>query len=363
MRQVLFYIPVHADSPLGLPGWVVLLMTWAVFCGYSLRRVWKEGNGLTDEFRSTLFFCGMVAAGLIFLGSGIFTSDPNPDGSPGPFPIQRLPVFGYGAALVAGVVGSMWVGGRRAKLVGVEPQFARDLTVMLVLAGVIGSRLFHIVQYSDRVFDRCVSPFDYVKAAVMLPDGGLTLYGGLILASLTYIAVCRFKGVNAVKFADAAVPAVFVGIAFGRLGCFLNGCCYGGRCELPWAVQFPQGSAAWSALVSRGYLPEDALHTMSLHPTQIYSTMNAVVLALLTAAYYRYRKGDGSVVALAMIMYPLSRFGLEIIRWDESGQLGTGLTISQLVSLGVAGVGLVLAWWSWTRAEPQLPSKTSAAAR
>lgn len=363
MRQVLFYVPVNADSPLGLPGYVVMLFAWAAFSTFSLKRVWKDGEGYTEEFRSTLIFCGMIAAGVLLAGSGIITSAAGQNGEPGFLPIQRLPVFGYGAALVAGVIGSMWVGGRRAKLVGVEPQFARDLTVILVLAGVFGARLFHVVQYHEKTFAGCVSLVDYVKAAVMLPDGGLTLYGGLIFASLTYIAVCAFKNVNAVKFADACVPAVFVGIAFGRLGCFLNGCCYGGRCQLPWAVQFPQGSAAWAALVNKGYLPQDALQTMALHPAQIYSSFNAVVLAVLTAAYYRYRKGDGSVVALALIMYPLSRFGLEIIRWDESGQLGTGLTISQLVSLGVAVLGLMLAWWSWTRPQPQLPSTTSAASR
>jgi phosphatidylglycerol:prolipoprotein diacylglycerol transferase len=73
-------------------------------------------------------------------------------------------------------------------------------------------------------------------------------------------------------------------------------------------------------------------------------------------AYYRYRKGDGSVMALAMMLYPISRIGLEILRNDEAGQLGTGLTISQLVSLGVLAGGILLSWWSWTRPSPQVPS-------
>jgi len=356
MRQVLFYVPIHADSPLGPPGYVLMLLALGVFAVISLFLTWRRDEGFSPEFRTNLIFCSVVAIGIFVVGSGVVRWQ-------GGLPIEQLPVFGYGAALVAGVVGSMWVGGRRAKLVGVDPQFARDLTVWLVLSGVFGARLFHVIQHYERIFKGCQSLWDYVVAFFMLPDGGLTLYGGLILASLTYLWICHKHKVSAVRFADAAVPAVFVGITFGRLGCFLNGCCYGSRSDLPWAVSFPQGSAAWSALVGRGFLPENALQTMSLHPTQIYSSINGLVLAVLTAAYYRYRKGDGSVVALALIMYPLSRFGLEIIRWDETGQLGTELTISQFVSLGVVGLGLLLARWSWTRSAPQLPSDAAAATR
>ena len=103
----------------------------------------------------------------------------------------------------------------------------------------------------------------------------------------------------------------------------------------------------------------DTLQTMSLHPTQIYSSINGVVLALIMIAYYRYRKGDGSVIALALMLYPISRISLEILRNDELGQLGTGLTISQLVSLGVLLAGMLLSWWSWTRPSSQLPSPSS----
>ena len=171
--------------------------------------------------------------------------------------------------------------------------------------------------------------------------------------------MCRLNKVDPLKFGDAVVPAVFVGIAFGRLGCFLNGCCYGNACSLPWAVQFPQESAAWTALVKKGFLMPDALQTMPLHPTQLYSSINGIVLAVIMIAYYRYRKGDGSVMALAMMFYPLSRIGLEILRNDELGQLGTGLTISQLVSLGALVGGALLSWWSWTRPSSQLPSESS----
>jgi phosphatidylglycerol:prolipoprotein diacylglycerol transferase len=140
------------------------------------------------------------------------------------------------------------------------------------------------------------------------------------------------------------------------MGCFLNGCCFGDACDLPWGVQFPAHSVTWRVLVERGFLDATSTATMTLHPTQLYSSLNGLVLAALTAVYYRYRSGDGSVVALALMTYPVSRICVEILRGDEMGQLGTGLTISQLVSLGVLVLGLGLAWWSWTHPDTELPS-------
>ena len=353
MRQVLLRIPIQGDwsfGPLGdFPGFgfgIVLLM-WCLFGAFSLRRLLKSEGGFTSELKVAAGYWAAFAVGIVLVPSIV------------PPQITHLPIFGYGAMLVLGIVACRWLAARRAPLADADPTFARELTVWIMLSGVVGARLFHLIQYRERVYANCVSLLDYVKASVMLPDGGLVLYGGIILATITYFVMCRMNKVDPLKFGDAVVPAVFVGIAFGRLGCFLNGCCYGNACSLPWAVQFPKESAAWGALVKNGFLMPDALQTMSLHPTQIYSSINGVILTVITIAYYRYRKGDGSVIALALMLYPISRIGLEILRNDELGQLGTGLTISQFVSLGVLVAGIVLSWWSWTRPSSQLPSEPS----
>jgi phosphatidylglycerol:prolipoprotein diacylglycerol transferase len=141
------------------------------------------------------------------------------------------------------------------------------------------------------------------------------------------------------------MPSVFLGVAFGRLGCFLNGCCYGDRCELPWAVTFPLGSVPDMALVQRGFIAPDATHVFALHPTQIYSSLDGLVLFLLTSAYFHYRHRDGAVVALGALSYAVTRFAMEFLRGDEMGQFNTTLTISQWISIGIFLAGLVyLAW-------------------
>jgi phosphatidylglycerol:prolipoprotein diacylglycerol transferase len=230
----------------------------------------------------------------------------------------------------------------------------------LVLAGVVGSRLFYLIQYRERVFANCQGIGDFIKATVNLTEGGLVLYGGLILGTLTYFVICRKRGIDPVKFGDAVVPAVFIGEACGRIGCLLNGCCYGDPCSLPWGIRFPHESVPWMALVQRGFLLETADTTFPLHPTQIYSSMNALVLAALTAAYHKHRAGDGSVLAVAIMGYALSRSCIEVLRGDELGQFGTVFTISQWVSMGVFFCGAALAWWSWRRSGGRLPSQASA---
>ena len=349
MRQVLFEVPIEGDWNLGLfsaPGFGfgILLALWTVLGVFILRKEWKNAGGFTTDFRWALAWWAGIATAIVMAPS---------------FLPEKLRLFGYGTMLVCAVIVSGWTGAARSKLVGVPPDFAWDLAVKIVLAGVIGARGFYILQYHDKVYQGCVTLRDYFLATINLPDGGLVLYGGIILASLTFFLLCRMRGVHPLKFADATVPAVFVGVAFGRMGCFLNGCCYGDACQLPWGVQFPAGSVTWKVLVQRGFLDPDSPATMMLHPTQLYSSLNGLILAAFTAAYYRYRSGDGSVVALALMTYPISRICIEILRGDEMGQLGTGLTISQLVSLGVFGLGLILARWSWTHSDTRLTSTAS----
>ena len=169
------------------------------------------------------------------------------------------------------------------------------------------------------------------------------LYGGLIAGTLAFWWFCRTRQLAAWKLGDLIVPSVFLGIAFGRMGCFLYGCCFGDRCELPWAVEFPVDSVPFNAQVQRGFLPMDAAASLPIHPTQLYSVIDGILLCLLTLAYYPVRSRDGSVITLALLTYPITRFLIERLRGDEMGQFGTQLTIAQWISLGMLAGGIALA--------------------
>ncbi len=353
MQQILFEVPIKGPwhlGPLGeVPGFGfgIALLFWCLIGVYSLRREWLTQGGFNSEFKQTLSFVLAIALGIVLL--------------PRFSPVASVPIYGYGAMLVIGTLLSGWTAASRSHLVGVDSKFSWDLTIWLVLVGVLGSRLFYLIQYRERVFGNCDGLLDCLKAAINLTEGGLVLYGGLILGTFTYFVSCRMRGLDPVDYGDAVVPAVFIGEACGRIGCLLNGCCYGDPCSLPWGISFPHASVPWSALVQRGFLLPTADATFPLHPTQIYSSINALVLAAVTAAYYKYRAGNGSVLAVAIMGYAVSRSCIEVLRGDELGQFGTGLTISQLVSIGVFCAGAALAWWSWRRSGGRLPSQVSAA--
>jgi phosphatidylglycerol:prolipoprotein diacylglycerol transferase len=259
---------------------------------------------------------------------------------------QSLPVYGYGFMLFLGFCAAAFVATRLARHVGIRSEFIWDVGIWGLLAGVVGGRLFYLIQYRDKVFAG-KSGLELLTVPFQLQEGGLVLLGGLLGGSAMFVGYCLYRKVSPLLMADVAVPAFFVALAFGRMGCLMNGCCYGDRCELPWAITFPLGSVPDTALVHRGFVPPDAPWVMPLQPTQIYSSINALILATVTATYFRYRHRDGAVLALGWLLYPISRFLIEFIRGDEMGQLGTSFTISQLVSAGLFVAGLVfLAWLS-----------------
>jgi phosphatidylglycerol:prolipoprotein diacylglycerol transferase len=141
---------------------------------------------------------------------------------------------------------------------------------------------------------------------------------------------------------DVVAPALALGIALGRFGCFLNGCCYGDRCDLPWAVSFPPGRRRGRS-DKPGLIDASAPGSLPVHPTQLYSALDGLILLALLSAYYPLRRRDGEVMALLMVSYPVTRFLIEHLRNDE-GAFFAGMTISQNISVALLLCGL-LSWY------------------
>ncbi|MAG92519.1 MAG: prolipoprotein diacylglyceryl transferase [Planctomycetaceae bacterium] len=343
MRQTLFRIPLDGHwslGPLGdVPGFGfgVALLFWVLLGALATWKI-SRANGSWKQQIPNLSTWVIVAA-IILLMPTIAAKIPNLP------PDKSIPVYGYGFMMFLGFLAGGWFATQRAKVIGLEGEAIWDLAMWIFFAGIGGARAFYVIQKHDVVFRGREGIMDHLFAIVNLPDGGLVFYGGMILASLAYIAFCYRRKINPLLLGDAIVPSIFIGMAFGRLGCLLNGCCYGDRCELPWAITFPKGSVPYSVLVNRGFLDPAALASLPLHPTQIYSSINALILAVLTAIYFRYRPRNGAVVALALVLYPITRATIELLRGDELGQFGTSLTIAQWVSLGIFVTGLAL--WAW----------------
>ena len=144
------------------------------------------------------------------------------------------------------------------------------------------------------------------------------------------------------KVADVLAPSIALGNFFGRIGCFLNGCCYGQPTHLPWAVQFPNQSYAWYQQYQQGLVGKSD-PSLPVHPTEIYDAVNNVLLYLLLAWLFRHKKFDGQVFATYLVGYAVTRTFMEYFRGDyPPDHLHYGLTPGMLVSLPIFIVGLAL---------------------
>lgn len=257
-------------------------------------------------------------------------------------PYFQIPVYGFGTMLFVGFVVGELVAAWRAKKSGLDPEIIHDIAIWVLVGGLVGARLFYVCTYWNSEVKTFWDIFRVWR-------GGLTLYGSFLGAMIGFFAVWRIRRFPLLPTLDALAPAMAIGYAFGRLGCFLNGCCHGDVCHLPWAVRFPAGSAPWWDQLRQGVITQDTTRTLPVHPTQIYSTINGFLIFLLLTAFYPVRKRDGQVAALLLITYPVTRFFIEILRDDDVAWLA-GMTLSQLISIGVLVCGLSL--WAYLRTEP-----------
>jgi phosphatidylglycerol---prolipoprotein diacylglyceryl transferase len=299
-------------------------------------------------------------------------------------------VFLLSGFLFATAAGALW-----ARRIGESADVIVDLGLAMLLAGVIGARILHVLadgyfwDYVHMCTDpsrvawpldqgECLSPaYDGAwdaAARVCHPKtadcfawakfwaGGLTYYGGLIGASLAAWVLLGRDGFPFWKAADMAGFAVPFGLAFGRMGCLMAGCCFGGVCDLPWAVSFPPRSPASEAEFRAHLLPSAHAWSLPVHPTQIYESAASLAIAAVCLVWIHPRKRyDGQVFAAFLALYAVARFFIEFLRRDDRGGL-LGLSTSQLV--GVAMVAFAAAVHALrgkrTRGAAPSPSPSSA---
>ncbi len=249
-----------------------------------------------------------------------------------------IKVYGFGLMLTLALIGSMNLAAWRAGREKLDPDQVFDLAIWVLLGGLVGARLFFVAEYWKT--------FRSWWEVFQVWNGGIVLYGSLAGAIVVFLLYRWRNPFPARPMMDAIAPAVALGIALGRIGCFLNGCCYGDRCDLPWATSFPAESPPWVDHVKHLLIPASALRSLPIHPTQIYSAIDGFLLLGLLSAFYPLRTRDGEVMALLLVTYPVTRFLIERLRNDEAAFAG-GMTVSQVISLGLLAVGL--GFWAYLR--------------
>lgn len=308
-----------------------------------------------------------------------------------------VPVYSYGVMLVTGFFACLQLAKFLARRSGIDPELFVNAGLIALVTGVIGSRLSHVLENLAQYTDPHRTAWENFKDAANIRSGGLTFYGGLILATFCTIGYGVYKRIPIRKGMDIVAPCVMIGLAFGRVGCLLNGCCYGAECSteaVPWAIHYPYGSNAYIEEVRKGEIKPDprlivhgddgrpvlytdgtpvllqpavvdanpALkkiapgeHSDWLHPAQVYSTITAFMIAALLVAYYTLPHAWGRGFALMLLIESPARFLLEMLR-AEPAVIGRGSDPPHLTMLPPMSFSMVMsailfvlgvALWIW----------------
>jgi phosphatidylglycerol:prolipoprotein diacylglycerol transferase len=512
MLQTLFYIPGELFR-LPVFGFGLLLAIWALVSAIVLAVQIRRGgwNANTFSYAQVLAVIGLA---IYFVLPAI--CEP-----------RGLPVRGYGIMMLLAVLSGMGLAIYRARRVGVDPDMIFALAFWMIIPGILGARIVYVTEYWHRdfwpVYERTQELRSLIFAVVNVPAGGLVVYGSFVGGMIGLALFWWRYRIPLLATADLIAPSMLLGLTLGRVGCMLNGCCYGGPCDLPWSVTFPWNSpvhqhevvdegladvaglkfrrgpqdqtviesvvpgspaakfglkagaevseingvtvqsakeargaalgidkldlklvdlrgdsAHWivddppeaqvdgdplriyglevgaghdqSATIShvRSGSPEQAANvhggerivsvsgrgvetiaqlrslldehrkrpwlaislggqaqpvlvevdrplprSLPVHPTQLYSAIDALILCFLLLAYDPFRRRDGALTALMITVYPITRFLIESIRTDEAAIWGTPFTISQNISLGLLAVAIGL-WIYILRRPPKL---------
>ena len=268
--------------------------------------------------------------------------------SPGPLLFQLGPfsLRWYGLLIAIAVLLGLLLATRLGRQRGIEPALIADLLPILVLAAVVGARLYYVIfewrQYQLNWLD-----------ALAVWRGGIAIHGALIGGTIAVILYCRWRRIAFWNLLDVLVPSVALGQAIGRWGNFFNSEAFGLPTELPWKLTIPFANR-----------PVEFLDQTTFHPTFLYESLwNLGVVALLLLLFRRASQGNlqlpaGALSCVYLLSYSTGRLWIEGLRSDPLCLAGTppfcegGLRMAQLVSLVLIGVGGLGLYWLYGRRRP-----------
>ena len=257
------------------------------------------------------------------------------------FRVFGYEVTSYGVALMIAFAAGIEVARRRAIAAGLDEERVIDTCMIALVTSLLGARALWVVTHLElfrpprgRWLD-AVNPFHVGSIGL----AGLSVLGGVILATAGCLAYLRLRGMPVLRTADVVAPSFALGEGITRIGCFLNGCCFGVACELPWCMRFPAGSGA--AQVFPG---------VAIHPTQLYASLLGFTTFALLSALLARRPAEGAVFFALLAAIGLGRLALEGVRYSEPSviwlRLGAApISSNQVISAALAALGVAgFAW-------------------
>lgn len=239
------------------------------------------------------------------------------------FTIGNFTIHGYGFMIGIGFIIALLVGEARAKRNGLSSDAVFDMAILVGVGGFLGAKILYII----------VEFKDFIKAPKdFLATSGFVVYGGIITGIFIALLYCHIKKLKFMEYFDLILPEVAIAQGFGRIGCFLAGCCYGRETDSAFGVVFPAGGEAPAGV--------------RLIPTQLISSAGdfaiATILILVAGNMKRKKKGKaGDVGCLYLLLYGIGRFAVEFLRNDYRGEIGF-LSTSQFISIFIVAAGIII---------------------
>lgn len=235
--------------------------------------------------------------------------------------IGPLDIYTYGVMMVLGFIFALTWALKYTKPKDIEPETVLDLSIYVLIGGIIGARLLYVLMNYQHFTDDWLGIFNLRK-------GGLAWYGALIMGIMAGLIFSRISKISFWKLADMFATPIILGLAIGRIGCFFNGCCYGTITDVAWGVKFPDV-----------YPPN-----MARHPTQLYESGLNLILFFILNKIDRTKKFNGKTFCYLIGSYAFLRFIIEFFReWTTTTiPLFIGLNLAQFTSLGLIALSIIV---------------------
>jgi phosphatidylglycerol:prolipoprotein diacylglycerol transferase len=257
-----------------------------------------------------------------------------------------LPIYSYGVMLGLSLVVGWYITLGLCEKDGMERELMGRCYVFTAVSAVSGARLLWVFTNIDRL--------DSFLDIFKVWQGGLVAYGGFLGGLIGSTVFCKWKKIRLLAWADCAVPSLCSGLAVTRIGCLMFGCDFGKPWEGRWAIQFPKGAPAYAQQLHEKLITADALKSLPVHPTQIYESLNGIILLGFLFLVRKYRKFSGEMFVAFFMGYAPLRYIVETLRADEQrGNVGP-LSTSQFIGVVTffAGAALLVYLYQLYRKNP-----------
>lgn len=252
------------------------------------------------------------------------------------FHIGPVCIYSYGVCMAIGFLLAWTLAGRLCRKIGGNPDYLSALITWIMVGSIIGARIAYVLEHWTVEFKQ------YPLNLFRLDQGGLMFYGGFIGAALVIFLFAFITKRKIFHITDLLLSVLPLGHAFGRVGCFLHGCCFGFRTDGVLGVCFPARSPAWVEQVNAHLLSVQAPHSLPVLPTQlIEAAANAILFVFLFALYPRCYEKRGFVTGMYLCGYSVIRFLMEYLRGDPRLAVGP-FSIGQTISIGLFLLGVTI---------------------